>query len=705
MLKHPAPGSFVVTYTVDQEGRLTHIRVGNRVIARFQYRLPTQPRRRIQGPLTSEYEHDDNGVLKAVTVSGFASGNDLRFDLVRDNGGRLETCTRTHGPVRVVWGWEYDEPGRIKTESRSTDNAGAIEQVTTTRLFDGDDVLRREQVQVSDGTTILSDDTVERSREERGRILSETNAPPLKYDNNGSLVQFGSTEYEYDAWQRLIRVLLSGQTVAEYEYDALHRLARRRTPEDVEDYIYDGWHLIEVRRDGEPIERYVYSEETDDLVFAEIGTESYHVLSNPMGRTHAIVDAQGRVAQFYRYSLRGRFDVLDSNYNVVTQAPAIRLLFQRRVWDSVAGLLYFRARWYLPELGIFLTGDPSGYLEGTEHYGLNHGDPVNFSDPFGLQDQHFPSTDDELPWIWMRKSLERDLAGLPKTGIPKAGRAKFKTKKGKYDLLNDSKIKLKFMGGLNTKPSNFDDGHGYLLTSVSFEQELMKPISLKANIYFGMTGPDIGPRRVQKSLHKAIDSTKVTIGKAKSKNVPVAGLGLDLTIRVPFLKNSKNTSGYWWIKGGGTAGNYELEVHLKSGLVLRSEKRGKPTIIVGAGVTNQYETQVRDNLKPIVYSLTIGARGTSNLLGLFPNFPLGVDTKDGKWSFEKGLGFITRFDQTFHSKIFKDSGPQYNWNVRIVEFRTSIGSIYVEIVQDLPGSDEGPTGRVQFGIDFYRSKD
>ena len=387
MLHHPAPGAFLVTYTVDRQGRLAHIRVGNRLVVRFQYRLPTQLRRRTQGLLRSDYEHDDNGVVETITITGFASGNDLRFDITRDNDGRIETCSQTQGAVNISWTWEYDEPGRIKSEVLLTDNAGTIEQVTTTRLFDGDDVLRREQIQVSDGTTTLSGNTFERTREERGRILSETNAPTLTYDKNGNLIQFGTTEYKFDAWQRLIQVLRGGQIIADYEYDTLHRLVLRRTPEDVETYIYDGGHLIEVRRDDEVIERYVYSGAIDDAVYAEISSDQYHVLSDPMGNIHAVVDAQGQVRQFYRYSLRGRCEVLDAGYNVVTESPAVRLLFQRRVWDSVSGLYYFRARWYSSELGIFLTADPSGYGEGTEHYGLNHGDSINFTDPFGLDDK------------------------------------------------------------------------------------------------------------------------------------------------------------------------------------------------------------------------------------------------------------------------------------------------------------------------------
>jgi RHS repeat-associated protein len=48
------------------------------------------------------------------------------------------------------------------------------------------------------------------------------------------------------------------------------------------------------------------------------------------------------------------------------------------------GLLYMRNRYYDPATGKFTQADPIGLAGGLNLYGFAGGDPVNFSDPFGL---------------------------------------------------------------------------------------------------------------------------------------------------------------------------------------------------------------------------------------------------------------------------------------------------------------------------------
>jgi RHS repeat-associated protein len=48
------------------------------------------------------------------------------------------------------------------------------------------------------------------------------------------------------------------------------------------------------------------------------------------------------------------------------------------------GLEYRRNRYYDPQQGRFTQEDPLGLAGGMNLYGFAGGDPVNFSDPFGL---------------------------------------------------------------------------------------------------------------------------------------------------------------------------------------------------------------------------------------------------------------------------------------------------------------------------------
>jgi RHS repeat-associated protein len=51
--------------------------------------------------------------------------------------------------------------------------------------------------------------------------------------------------------------------------------------------------------------------------------------------------------------------------------------------EPATGLAYFRARWYDPSTGTFLTPDPMGYHDSSNLYAAFGGDPVNRSDPDG----------------------------------------------------------------------------------------------------------------------------------------------------------------------------------------------------------------------------------------------------------------------------------------------------------------------------------
>jgi RHS repeat-associated protein len=79
--------------------------------------------------------------------------------------------------------------------------------------------------------------------------------------------------------------------------------------------------------------------------------------------------------------------IFDSNgAEIANHQSAIgnRHLWQDREYDSATGLYYFRARWYSPETGRWLSKDPIGISGGFNLYDFCGNDPVNFVDPTGL---------------------------------------------------------------------------------------------------------------------------------------------------------------------------------------------------------------------------------------------------------------------------------------------------------------------------------
>jgi RHS repeat-associated protein len=80
-----------------------------------------------------------------------------------------------------------------------------------------------------------------------------------------------------------------------------------------------------------------------------------------------------------------------------------------------SGLMYMRNRYYDPKTGRFTQEDPIGLAGGMNLYGFAGGDPVNYSDPFGLcknakgEDVPCPDKDKVVKWM-------QDNAGSKPTG-------------------------------------------------------------------------------------------------------------------------------------------------------------------------------------------------------------------------------------------------------------------------------------------------
>jgi RHS repeat-associated protein len=76
--------------------------------------------------------------------------------------------------------------------------------------------------------------------------------------------------------------------------------------------------------------------------------------------------------------------VQDENGNSVEDAPLLSTLFQGRELDPETGLYYYRARYYSPRLGRFISHDPMDYSDGVNMYQFVRGNPVRYTDPFGF---------------------------------------------------------------------------------------------------------------------------------------------------------------------------------------------------------------------------------------------------------------------------------------------------------------------------------
>jgi len=76
------------------------------------------------------------------------------------------------------------------------------------------------------------------------------------------------------------------------------------------------------------------------------------------------------------------------NNAAVYRADGNQLLWMSSVMEDqqdASGLLYRRNRYYNPQAGRFTQEDPIGLAGGVNSYGFANGDPVGYSDPYGLK--------------------------------------------------------------------------------------------------------------------------------------------------------------------------------------------------------------------------------------------------------------------------------------------------------------------------------
>jgi RHS repeat-associated protein len=127
----------------------------------------------------------------------------------------------------------------------------------------------------------------------------------------------------------------------------------------------------------------VFGPGTDEPIvsYNSSGAKSW-LVSDERGSIVAITTATGAKSAINGYDEYGLPDGDAQGHDLDTG----RFRYTGQVWLSELGVYYYKNRIYSPTLGRFLQTDPIGYGDGINWYAYSHNDPVNGSDPLGLQD-------------------------------------------------------------------------------------------------------------------------------------------------------------------------------------------------------------------------------------------------------------------------------------------------------------------------------
>ena len=311
------------------------------------------------------YTYDALNRLSTVRIDWL----NLEADYTYDQAGRLTGLTNFNGTQTT---YTYDNANRLITMENRT-GGGSISSYGFT--LDGNASRTSATLSEPYQTTPTAENVAYTYNDKKNRLLT-AGASSFAYDNEGQLNSgYGST-YAFDYEHRLTAI----GTDAQYSYDYKGNRLQAIRNGTITRYINDpAGNLLAETDGGNNITKY-YIQGLSLLAMVMSTDQVYNYHYNPIGSTIAVTDLGQNVVNAYAY---------DSFGNILNQAENIPQPFkyvgQLGVMAETNGFYYMRARYYDPQVGRFISEDPSGFDGGDVNlYAYVGGNAVNRSDPSGL---------------------------------------------------------------------------------------------------------------------------------------------------------------------------------------------------------------------------------------------------------------------------------------------------------------------------------
>jgi RHS repeat-associated protein len=323
---------------------------------------------------TTTFDYDAAGRLRLKTLP-----NGIRMELTYDNADRLRAIVYKNPDETVVYAinYAYDANGRRIAQAASRD---PLTDTTFTAVYD-------EANRMTSVTLTMTGQTYDLGYDENGNLTSkaERGAPGIV------------TLYTWDSRNRLTSINGPGVDAA-FAYDPLDRRVTKTVNGQRVDYIYDGLQAVGEVSATEQIGLLTGFDLDEVIARYSQGVGRYY-LTDALNSVIAQTKADGSVQNFYNYSPYGAAKAFGQD-----EGNTIR--FTSRENDET-GLYFYRARYYEPQIGRFISEDPARFDAGVNMYAYVMNNPISFVDPLGL-------------WRWPSDIHDDAMQDARRSGLPGA---------------------------------------------------------------------------------------------------------------------------------------------------------------------------------------------------------------------------------------------------------------------------------------------
>ncbi len=362
------PDGSKLDYRHAKGGALTAIDLNGTRLTTHQSTFGREQQRQ-QGLLLSEFSYDDQGRLKAHAVSQHQQPL-YRRDYAYSLNGNLDSLADSRHGQRS---YHYDPLNRLTRVRHSRDQPP-------------------ESFAHDPAGNLLMQDRPGPTTVNGNRLLRQGDRH-YDYDAFGNLIrerrgtgQKLVTEYRYDCQHRLIGVTTPDGRCASYRYDAFGRRIGKTVDGKTTEFFWQGDHLV-AESSREHYRSYVYEPGTFRPLAMLDGKGPlkacpfYYQLDH-LGTPQELTDYSGEIVWAAQYNAYGRLTRLNRDTHQILDQP---LRFQGQYFDAESGLHYNRHRYYQPDVGRYLTPDPSKLAGGLNQYQYTRS-PTGWVDPLGLSE-------------------------------------------------------------------------------------------------------------------------------------------------------------------------------------------------------------------------------------------------------------------------------------------------------------------------------